>query len=187
MPAFIATRLLTQLPPERAFRILLRHDTHFSRIARSGVSYFLGAFNLISHEFVRSRSALIFRGTGIRHARSWDGKGGGGVRTGLAQRVDLWNVICRDPRKNCMYAGFQRSAHSAYRYREKNPPFIITLVIFFFRGKAAALLLARAGIVLPCLRGGVCFFPFFPFCCCGYSGYEHPYTRELIRVLSNYM
>lgn len=40
------------------------------------MSYLLGAFNLVSHEFVRSRSALIFRGTGIRHARSWDGKGG---------------------------------------------------------------------------------------------------------------
>lgn len=51
----------------------------------------------------------------------------GGVRTGFGGKGGSVNVICRDPRKNCRYAGFQRSAHSAYRYREifeKKPPFI---------------------------------------------------------------
>lgn len=54
------------------------------------MSYFLGAFNLVSHEFVRSRSALILGEPGFAmHDRGTERVVVGGVRTGLTQRVDL--------------------------------------------------------------------------------------------------
>lgn len=74
------------------------------------MSYLLGAFNLVS----RGQSGHVSGEPGFAmHDRGTE-RGVGWIRG----KSGSMNVICRDPRKNYRYAGFQRSAHSAYRYRE---------------------------------------------------------------------